>query len=191
MAQNPIIEAQRVKIAELRSQLQISEAVLQGMELVDASYAAAPVVASTRRSAAPKLAKQDDSGPRAAGKPKGSISLNWRKVLGSFYKTDARFTDSDIKARELDLNGRVLRGRAVRRLFEGYADLGFIEIDQSGIYRVTDTAAERFGFDRAPLGEREANEAEVTSEGETTASSLFSSQEGGDGHAANNTVLAS
>lgn len=185
MAQNPIIEAQRAKTAALRVELQISEAVLQGMELVDASYSGAPVVGAPRRSVAPKPALRADDGPRAGGKPKGSISLNWRKVLGSFYAINDRFSDSDIKARELQLNGRILRGRAVRRLFEGYAELGFIEIGQDGLYRVTDTAAERFGFDRAPLGDREANEAEATSEGETSASSLFSSQEGGDDHAAN------
>lgn len=184
MAQNPIIEAQRAKIVALRVELQISEAVLQGMEIVDASYSAAPAVVGPKRSAAPKLAREAVEGAKAGGKPKGSISLNWRKVLGSFYALDTRFSDTDIKERELQLNGRILRGRAVRRLFEGYADLGFIEIGQDGLYRVTDTAAERFGFDRAPLGEREANEAEINSEGETSASSLFSSQEGGDSHAA-------
>ena len=184
MAQNPIIEAQRAKIAALRVELQISEAVLQGMELVDASYAAAPAVVVAKRSAAPKLAREADEGPKVGGKPKGSISLNWRKVLGSFYAADERFSGHDIIGRELQLNGRILRGRAVRRLFEGYADLGFIEIGQDGLYRVTDTAAERFGFDRAPLGERVANEAETASEGEASASSLFSDQEGGDDHAA-------
>jgi hypothetical protein len=184
MAQNPIIEAQRAKVAAQRAELRISEAVLHGMELVDASYAAAPAVVAPKRSAAPKTAPADDS-PKVGGKPKGSISQNWRKVLSSFYATDARFSDSDIKARELQLNGRILRGRAVRRLFEGYAELGFIEIGEDGLYCVTDTAAERFGFDRAPLGEREANEAEIISDGETSASSLFSRQEGGGDHAAN------
>ena len=185
MAQNPIIEAQRAKIAALRVELQISEAVLQGMELVDASYAARPAVVAPQRSSAPKRAPQEDGAPKAGGKPKGSISLNWRKVLGSFYASDAHFNAAEVVGREQFLNGRMLRQRAVRRLFEGYVDLGFIEIGQDGLYRVTDTAAERFGFDRAPMGERVANEAEVTSEGETSASSLYSSQEGGGDHAAN------
>lgn len=184
MAQNPIIEAQRAKIAAQRAELQISEAVLRGMELVEASYVTGHTAVAPKRSAAPKPAPQTDNGPKVGGKPKGSISLNWRKVLSSFYATNGRFSESDIKARELQINGRVLRGRAVRRLFEGYAELGFIEIGEDGLYRVTDTAAERFGFDRAPLGEREANEAEIISDGETSASSLFSNQEGGDDHAA-------
>ena len=85
------------------------------------------------------------------------------------------------------MHGRMLKQRAVRRLFEGYAEHGFVEIGDDGLYRVTDTAAERFGFDRASLRERGVNEAEINSDGETSASSLFPSQEGGDGHAANNT----
>lgn len=184
MAQNPIIEAQRAKVAAQRAELQISEAVLHGMELVDASYAAPPAVAAPRRGSAPRPAQQVDEGPKAGGKPKGSISMNWRKVLGSFYATDAHFSAAEVVGREQFLNGRLLRGRAVRRLFEGYAELGFIEIGEGGLYRVTDTAAERFGFDRAPLGEREENEAEIISYGKTSTSSLFSSQEGGDSHAA-------
>ena len=185
MAQNPIIEAQRAKVEAQRAELRISEAVLHGMELVDASYATVPVAVVAKRSPSPKPVQQDGEGPKAGGKPKGSISLNWRKVLGSFYASDARFNAAEVVGREQFLNGRMLRQRAVRRLFEGYVDLGFIEIGQDGLYRVTDTAAERFGFDRAPLGEREANEAENTSAEETSASSLFSSQEGGGDHAAN------
>lgn len=184
MAQNPIIEAQRAKVANQRAELLISEAVLQGMELVEAGYASAQTPVPTKRSAPPRRQPQAADSGKVGGKPQGSISLNWRKVLGSFYANDARFTASETVARELELNGRLLRPRAVRRLFEGYAAHGFIEIGEGGNYRVTDTAAERFGFDRAPLRERAVNEAEVTSEGGHSASSLFHSQEGGDNHAA-------
>ena len=154
------------------------------MEMLEASYATENAATAPKRSVAPKPAQQVVEGGRAGGKPQGSISMNWRKVLGSFYANDARFTAVDTAAREKKLNGRILRSRAVRRLFEGYAAHGFIEIGDDGLYRVTDTAAERFGFDRAPLGERVVNEAGIASEGVASASSLFPNQEGGESHAA-------
>ena len=111
--------------------------------------------------------------------------MNWRAVLGTFYADDAVFSAAETVAREQLMHGRMLRPRAVKRLFEGYAELGFIEIGGDGSYRVTDAAAERFGFKRAlVLEDHQVNEAEVTSEGGHSASSLFHSQEGGDDHAA-------
>lgn len=185
MAQNPIIEAQRAKVVAQRAELQISEAVLQGMELVEASYAAVGPVVPAKRSAPPKIPAKSAGPGKVGGKPQGSISMNWRKILGTFYADDAVFSAAETVAREQLLHGRMLRPRAVKRLFEGYADLGFIEIGGDGLYRVTDTAAERFGFNRAlVLEDHQVNEAEVTSEGGHSASSLFHSQEGGVDHAA-------
>lgn len=183
METNPIIEAQRAKIAAQRAELQISEAVLRGMELVEASYSADKPAVAAKRSAPPKPAQQATNSAKVAGKPQGSISMNWRTVLNTFYAHNDRFSAAEVVARENLLHGRMLRSRAVRRLFEGYAALGFIEIGGDSLYRVTDTAAARFGFDRAPLAERLVNEAEDASEGDTSASSLFSNQERQD-HAA-------
>lgn len=184
METNPIIEAQRAKVAAQRAELQISEAVLRGMELLEASYSAGKVAVAPKRSVAPKPAREAAEGQKAGGKPQGSISMNWRKVLGTFYAVDAHFSAAEVVAREMLLNGRMLRPRAVRRLFDGYAAHGFIEIGEDGLYRVTNTAAARFGFDRAPMGERAENEAEGDSENQPSAASLFSNQEGGEGHAA-------
>lgn len=188
MENNPVIDSQRALVARLRSELALAEAVLTGMELVQASYTNGKSV-SLKATQAPKVLRPSAGAVMVGGKPKGSISLNWRKVLASFYRNDVWFSEADTVAREMEINGRELNTRAVRRLFEGYIELGFLEVGDGSLYRVTDTAAERFGFDRAPLGERVVNEADAASEGLTSASSLFSSQEGGDGHAANNTDL--
>lgn len=183
MEENPVIQSQRALVAKLRAELHTAEAVLQGMELVESSYVQQRVISKVQTRAPNPLERSLES-PQAGGKPKGSISMNWRKVLASFYAHDQRFSAADTVARELELNNRSLQQRAVRRLFDGYIDLGFLELD-NGLYRVTDTAAVRFGFDRAPLAEREVNEAEGALEVNASASSLFTGREGGDGHEAN------
>ena len=189
MENNPIIVSQRAQVDRLRGQvdklrveLQLAEAVLHGMEMLEASYSGVKPV-QQNRSFVPKQPQQAPTEARVGGKPKGSISLSWRKVLGSFYASNASFAASDAVDRELSFSGRELNQRAVKSLFKGYVALGFLENSGGGSYRVTDTAAERFGFNRAPLG-KFVSEAEGASNGDTSASSLFSNQEGGDSHAA-------
>ena len=192
MTYQTLIDNQRTKVAEMRSQLAIAEAELRGMQKMAAAFepqepptAAAPLITpvTTLPEAVVKAfsARRSEAGA-VGGKPVGSISMKWRKVLASFYRDGARFSDTDVVLREKAINGRDVRARAVRRLFDGYVSHGFLTRDSNGEYQVTNSAAERFGFTRLSA-EQGSNEAGLSAGSGNTASSLFSSQEGGEANA--------
>ena len=110
--------------------------------------------------------------------------MNWRSVLGAFYATDAQFSAAEVVTCEKLMHGRILNQRAVRRLFEGYIELEYIELI-GDLYRVTETAAARFSLKRAETGGQDENAAEEATESQSPAASFFSNQEGGGGYAAN------
>lgn len=192
MTYQTLIDNQRTKVAEMRSQLAIAEAELRGMQRMAAAFepqvpataaphVVTPVVTLPSEAVKAMMARRSEASA-VGGKPVGSISMNWRKVLASFYQDGARFSDADVVLREKALNGRDVRARAVRRLFDGYVSLGFLDRDSDGAYQVTENAALRFGFTRTSA-EQGSNEVGNPATSGTSTSLLFSSQEGGEANA--------
>lgn len=185
MEKHPVIEAQRNLIADLHRQVYDAEIELRGMEKFFAfesrtdAVDAVPRTPIDRRIERGRPSRSRTPNGKASGKQPGQLSMAWREILEYFYSDDAWFTDADAVQMVGELQGREIRPRAVKRLFkESYVSHGFLTERSDGRYRVTDIAAERFGFKRPPNGSSNMA-AELLLNG-SAASSITSSQEGGD-----------
>jgi len=77
------------------------------------------------------------------------------------------------------LEGRRMRATEVRRLFAGYIEHGYVTLNGDDVYTVTDTAAQRFGFDRPAQAMNFDPDKNKAAEPSPAALSFFSNQEGG------------
>ncbi|WP_310498340.1 hypothetical protein [Sandarakinorhabdus sp.] len=171
---HPILDSQRQRVRELEQVLLLEKAKLEGMEaIVQGEIAVRPdsVVLGM------KVGVARVSGPKGSvGKAPGQLSMAWRGVLEFFYKGDEAFSESDAASMYMADTGRDMRPRDVRRRLEGYAnEHQFLEIKPDGKFRVTNVAAERFGFERSPKNGAVSD----PGQGQTAAPHLFGSREGG------------
>ncbi|MEY2883138.1 MAG: hypothetical protein RL490_862 [Pseudomonadota bacterium] len=161
MISNPVLDRQRLKVRELERALVIERAKLDGME--EMAQSMSPPALEERQTDAQSVPEiqansvryTDANAVRGAGKQPGQLSMDWRGVLQGFYKGNYWFSDSEAAhVYERNTGKRLSRPGDVKRRLEGYANHhGFVEIGTDGRFRVTDVAAERFGFQRATINE--------------------------------------
>lgn len=176
---NPILDSQRQVVAELEQKLLLEKAKLEGMEaIVKGAVFLRPDSGTLGLRTGPSRISMGRAG---GGKAPGQLSVHWRSALEEFYKTDAAFDEADAAVVYRNISGKeLLRLRDVRHKLKTYADLHqFLQIEPDGRFRVTDVAAERFGFVRTPKGGAVSD----PGQGQAATPHLFGSQEGGEGYA--------
>lgn len=174
---HPILDSQRAKVEALERDLAHERAVLLGMEMVigqNLSKLTKPTYAA--RASAPARRSSATGG---GGKTPGQLSMAWRSVLSYFYTFDLKFTEDDAATQYGFDTGKEMRPRDVKRRLLAYAaEHQFLEIEPDSRFRVTEVAAERFGFARSPKNGAVSD----PGQGQTAAPHLFGSREGGEGY---------
>ena len=137
------IETKKAEIAALKSRLHLLEielaAFVRAAELRPASQPENPASLSY----ASKVLL-DQSPVRRGGKPPGSISMDWRKVLGDIYAREFTFLDfsESASARGIGTSDSNLRDRLRYFIANGFV----VENKMTGHFMVTPEAGERFGL---------------------------------------------
>lgn len=89
----------------------------------------------------------EDPLSKRGGRQKGAISRTWRAVLARMYaggiNAPMRLEDIVHFAQSLGLS---LHENSALARMRHYCDVGFVEEDARGLFRVTQAAAERFGL---------------------------------------------
>lgn len=102
--------------------------------------------------------------------------MRWQKVLHELYNQQEWFNiPFAVEAVEI-IDGRQVRPTEVRRLFKGYVELEFLTVRPDGYYKVTEQAAERFGFTKNQGSSLSENDRPATLDG-----LLGASEAGGEG----------
>jgi hypothetical protein len=176
---NPIIESQRAKVAEIERSLAYERAVLHGMELVSGGTQIKPMSRSRVFEMGVLRSHLVTGRASGGGKAPGQLSMHWRGVLETFFRSNLSFTEGEAAELYGNATGKDMRARDVRRRLEGYAsEHKFVEIEPDGRFRVTEVAAERFGFARTPKGGKALD----LDGGHDTTPPLFGDREGGEGY---------
>ena len=103
--------------------------------------------------------------------------MAWRQTLEEFFRSSLTFTEKEAAFAYMQITGKDMRARDVRRRLEGYAkEHQFVETEPDGRFRVTEVAAERFGFARTPKGGRMID----FGESHNITPPLFGDREGGE-----------
>ncbi len=150
-AKRAAIEARKAAHAAEGRSIELEEAELAGMEKVAHLFSPAPravrsaVLASVTRSPANGYSSGE---PRKSnGRQRGAISQRWRRVLECAVLLEdewvpaSRFVDI-IK----QLEDRHTTPPQIRRILDGYTETGFVDKNDFGFYRVTETARKKFGL---------------------------------------------
>jgi hypothetical protein len=155
------ISAREAQIAQLRRNLEIAEAELRGMKLMrdqivggmPKRFRAAELGHFSVSGSASGKNKSSSGGYRGGRQP-GAISNTWKSILSDAWHEcgDVGFMESKLVAfaarHGINLKPSDARGRML-----SYAAYSYVEEnpDHAGMWRVTQHAADKFGFNTDPL----------------------------------------
>lgn len=145
------IAARKVAHAAEGHAIELEEAELSGMEKVAHLFGPAPraVRSIVLASASPVAAAGYSSGePRKSnGRQRGAISQRWRRVLEYAVLLEDEWVPASRFVEIIkELEDRHTTPPQIRRILDGYTETGFVEKNESGLYRVTETARKKFGL---------------------------------------------
>lgn len=160
------IATKEAEILELRRNLEIAEAELRGMKLMRDQIVSGKV---SRISAEfgrffvteSALGSKSLSSPKGyrGGRQPGAISNTWKAILAEAWHTggDAGFMESELVAFAMH-HGINLKPSDARSRMLSYAAYNYVEEnpDRAGMWRVTQHAAAKFGFNREHPMKKEA-----------------------------------
>jgi hypothetical protein len=164
-----IIRAKEAEIAARRRELELMEAELRGMRAVFAhvlpgkptTHHLRPMSIETARASIGQPHLAPTAGYRGGRQP-GAISTPWRHILSDAYHEagDAGFSENRIVGIAAD-NGISLKPSDARNRMLAYLPHRYVEEnpDISGVWRVTEYAAKKFGFFNKRLEKNEAPDA--------------------------------
>lgn len=141
-----IIAAARGSILAREKELDALRAELRGMEAMAEAFRRSHHAAGASRAKA-----AENTPPKSGhvgGRQPGSITRRWRAVLRDLvFLSHEWFPAEDVIAAVRKLDDRLIRPSEVRRVFEGYAQHGYVETDASGRYKITQTAVDKFDLE--------------------------------------------
>lgn len=144
------IRTRNEEIAMLERRIEILRAQIDAFELA-LQYASPAVPPPTKRSAAHSYPAPSSSGSYRGGRQQGAISNRWKANLRELLRFGRPVTVEDIAGVVAANETRVIRPAEARRLFEGYAGLGYVIANADGSYSITDEAIEKFGLRAAEM----------------------------------------
>jgi len=151
------IPAREKRIAEARRQLEIDEAELRGIKFALAQLDGMQTEASVSQAIPSRPVTLGYRG----GRQPGSITRPWRVILSELYHDYNRgfFPDAAVIS-YAHKQGLIVRPRDVRDRFSSYIEHKYAETNGAQ-WRVTDHAAQKFGFLEKKLETNEAPAAEA------------------------------
>jgi hypothetical protein len=138
------IASRRKKIAEWRRNIELAEAELRGFEQARKFIAPSSNGSNVSAERDRLSGTEDQAERRRSGRQPGAISSRWKTVLANLHGTT--FSPDDVIDTVYRLEGRRMKPTEVRRMFEGYAEHGFVEILEGDQYLVTDHAFQKLAL---------------------------------------------
>ena len=157
---HPAVIAKLGEIAELRRKTDLAEAELRGMRAVLSGHSPSPTYKTARVvqiGAGVPPAFEPKAGGYRGGRQPGAISQLWRSILSDLYwysDKEARGANFTIETLTFAADARGIRVRPAeaQARMKSYEDHQYV-MPVLGGYRVTENAAQKFGFDKNPLNE--------------------------------------
>ncbi len=143
-------QQERSTIAQERASLRAQdEALVRKDDILAAELRGLELALSVLKPSEARLRSNVSVNAKASvsrGRQPGSITRKWRDVLAAFYAQSAIFGEQDIinAGRELSLS---MKPSDARGRLESFEQNEYIETIDEGRYRVTEYAAEKFGFE--------------------------------------------
>jgi hypothetical protein len=159
-----ILAEQEAKVADLRKKLEREEAVLDGMRLVADATPARNEFFHGALSATPHsgLAEATKNALRRGRQP-GAISREWRDTLRFLYaRCPYGFSIDQVVGAAHTFNLPNVKDRDAEERMRAYLQNGYVEKSEVG-YRVSESAALKYGFDRSETTEAPTANAEGAS----------------------------
>lgn len=152
----------RERLADIQRELGLEEAYLRGMK----DILLIPHLGRPGPDVVLRTAKGDTmavEAKRFRGRQPGAISHEWRDTLGIlFNRGSGWFSIDDVVAAAHSSNLPKVRARDADDRMRAYIDLGYVERQGDG-YRVSEIAAEKYGFSRPETTEAPTADAEGAS----------------------------
>lgn len=127
--------------------IELDKAELAGMEKMVQLLGPAPRVLSRLQATSSPIAFANEREKGSIGRQRGAISKRWRLVLEfAALAEDEWLSASRFVEIIKSLENRDATQPQVRRILDGYAENGFVEANESGFYRVTELARNKFGL---------------------------------------------
>jgi hypothetical protein len=146
-AKRAALTARKVAHAAEGHAIELEEAELGGMEKVAHLFGPAPRAVRSTVLASPAVGYSSGESRKSNGRQRGAISQRWRRVLEYAVLTDDEWLPASRFVEIIkDLENRHTTPPQIRRILDGYAANGFVQSNEFGFYRVTETARNRFGL---------------------------------------------
>lgn len=131
---------------------------LRGMEAMVEAFRAMGSQASSRLSRKSRV-----STSTKGGRQPGTITKTWLQTLEALILLEGRhFSVGDVISTVKAIHARELRPSEVRRIFQGYAGYGYVEIEDNDHYRLTDSVIERYHLPTSSSSDAAQNAADET-----------------------------
>ncbi len=144
------ISERRAESAKRRRELELFDAITEGMEMILAQL---DEMISTAEGEEPNFTppnpNEEHNSPatqsKRGGRQLGAISQTWRAILRECYEEGKTFSSSDLVGIADGHNLKISAKNAQAQMTK-YSVLGYIGVLGPDRWRVTDSAARRFGF---------------------------------------------
>lgn len=141
------IRVRKEEIATLERRIELLRAQVDAFELA-LQYVAPPAPSVTTNAEMHSRQHIKKDGSYRGGRQQGAISNRWKTNLGDLLRLGRPVTVEDIAAvvAANEKDRQPIRPAEARRLFGGYADLGYVIENTDGSYSITEEAIEKFGL---------------------------------------------
>lgn len=142
-AKRSAIESRVRDRASIDREIEVMQSELRGMEAMAEIFRSA----GNRGEHRPRSASTSPVATAKGGRQPGTITKSWQQALASILALKgAHFSVADVISTVKAIHGRDLRPSEVRRIFQGYATYGHVEIEANDRYRMTDQVIEKYGL---------------------------------------------